>query len=159
MKLGNEAGQCYYKILTTALHCLLPPECPVMVPLLCPSAPKHALSVHRRDKHTTPGETAWVCNLFVGPQFPYLKNGDNKGLVIKNWWNTAYEVPHKRCFQQVVPLMEWMMVWRRQFWTPKSSPHLWLYILKFEEKRKLRKNRSSDEQGDYTSLAIILAKV
>jgi len=55
MKVGNEARECDSKLLTTALHCLLPPECPVTVPLLCPSAPKHTLSVYRRrDKHRTP---------------------------------------------------------------------------------------------------------
>lgn len=98
-----------------------------------PLGTQHTVSVHSgRDKRRTPEATPWVCNLFVGSRLPYLKNGNNKGLAIKRWWNAVCEA----LAQKVLPA-RWYLSWNG-WWYKKDNiehqspcPHLWLCVLKF----------------------------
>lgn len=53
--------------------------------------------------------------------------------------------------------MEWMMVQRRHFHTPKSMPSSLTLYPKIHRKEKIEEKQA--EQGGYTSLSIMLAKV
>lgn len=61
----------------------LPPTClvssngPSIMPI---STQGHPLPAQEKRHTEYPEAITWVCNLFLGPQFQYLKNRDIKGL-------------------------------------------------------------------------------